>query len=61
MAREVQLMQSIDHPRLVKLHKVVDTEHVLYLVVEQASHSTPNVCTAGPARAITSNMYLVWG
>ena len=35
MVREVQLMQSVDHPRLVKLHKAVDTEHVLYLVVEQ--------------------------
>ena len=35
MAREVQLMRSVDHPRLVKLHKVVDTERVLYLVLEQ--------------------------
>jgi calcium/calmodulin-dependent protein kinase I len=35
MTREVQLMQSVDHPRLVKLHKAVDTEYVLYLVVEQ--------------------------
>ena len=35
MEREVQLMQSVEPPRLVKLHKAVDTEHVLYLVVEQ--------------------------
>ena len=56
MAREVQLMRSVDHPRLVKLHKVVDTERVLYLVLEQlhGGEVCPR-CTPGCSTAYVSH------
>ncbi|KAK3733921.1 hypothetical protein QZH41_009583 [Actinostola sp. cb2023] len=35
--REVQVMKLVDHPNIVKLHEVMETDRMLYLVTEFAS------------------------
>jgi len=35
--REVRIMKVMDHPNIVKLFEVIDTESTLYLVMEYAS------------------------
>lgn len=35
--REVRIMKTVDHPNIVKLFQVIETEKTLYLVMEYAS------------------------
>lgn len=37
LLREVRIMKVVDHPNIVKLFEVIDTEHTLYLVMEYAA------------------------
>ena len=42
--REVRIMKTVDHPNIVKLFQVIETEKTLYLVMEYARsvHSLSN-------------------
>ncbi len=42
--REVRIMKLLDHDNIVKLYEVIDTETILYLVLEYASGG--EVCCA---------------
>ena len=35
--REVKIMKQLDHPNIVKLYQVMETDQTLYLVLEYAS------------------------
>ncbi|XP_059814077.1 serine/threonine-protein kinase SIK2-like isoform X3 [Hypanus sabinus] len=36
--REVQIMKLLDHPHIIKLHQVMETKNMLYLVTEYAKN-----------------------
>lgn len=37
LLREVDIMKRLDHPNIVKLYEVIDTEKTLYLIIEYAN------------------------
>lgn len=45
LKREVDNMKRMDHPNIVKLYEVIDTESTLYLVMEYAAGGE---CTLPP-------------
>lgn len=37
LSKEVKLLMRLDHPNVIKLHQVIDTEAELYIIMEYAS------------------------
>jgi 5'-AMP-activated protein kinase, catalytic alpha subunit len=37
LSKEVKLLMKLDHPNIIKLHQVIDTESELYIIMDYAS------------------------
>lgn len=37
LSKEVKLLMRLDHPNIIRLHQVIDTEEELYIIMDYAS------------------------
>ena len=53
MYREIAVMKKLDHPNVVKLYKVHETDTVLYLVLEVRPRAPLPAFVTPPGRTAT--------
>jgi serine/threonine protein kinase len=51
LTREVDNMKRMDHPNIVKLYEVIDTETTLYLVMEYAAGGVCHCSRVSPSHS----------
>lgn len=61
LTREVDNMKQMDHPNIVKLYEVIDTETTLYLVMEYAAGGVCHCSRVSPSHSRVGLVTLVGG